>query len=200
MIALFLFISFLIGSIPFSYIITKKFFNKDITDAPDKNPGATNAFRMAGLKAGIPSLVLDIFKGYIVAYIAKHILFLKDLELFAVAFIVILGHAYSVFLNFKGGKSIASTTGVLFALYGPTPIIYFALGTFFGLLLYKKDNLGTVIGIWSLLIWAKYAYLPAEDLAFLVLLGAFLTYRQLRTTSIEIDLVKTAKKFIKSIT
>ncbi|WAM33464.1 glycerol-3-phosphate acyltransferase [Caldicellulosiruptor morganii] len=118
-------ISFLIGSIPFSYIITKKFFNKDITDSPDRNPGATNAFRIAGVKAGVPSLILDISKGYFVAYIAKYVLFLKGPNLYLVVFMVILGHAYSVFLHFQGGKSIAATTGVLFAFWGIFPVVFF---------------------------------------------------------------------------
>ncbi|WP_039763842.1 MULTISPECIES: glycerol-3-phosphate acyltransferase [unclassified Caldicellulosiruptor] len=197
MIIVFSFISFLIGSIPFSYIITKKFFNKDITNAPDKNPGATNAFRMAGVKAGVPSLILDISKGYFVAYIAKYVLFLKGPKLYLVVFMVILGHAYSVFLHFKGGKSIAASLGALFLLYGIAPIIFFSLGSFLGLLMYKKDNLGTVPGIWSLMIWAKCVYLPVEDLVFLVLLCAFLTYRQLRTIPIEMDLLKVAKAMLK---
>jgi len=169
-------ISFLIGSVPFSYIITKKFFNKDPTCAPDKNPGATNAFRVAGVKAGVPSLILDISKGYFVAYIAKYVLFLKGPKLYLVVFMVILGHAYSVFLHLKGGKSIAASLGALFLLYGIAPIIFFALGSFLGLLMYKKDNLGTVLGIWSLLIWARCLYLSIEELVFLILLCTFLTY------------------------
>lgn len=197
MIIVFALISFLIGSIPFSYIITKKFFNKDLTCAPDKNPGATNAFRMAGVKAGVPSLILDISKGYFVAYIGKYILLLKWPDLYIVVFMVILGHAYSVFLHFKGGKSIATTLGALFLLYGIAPIVFFALGSFLGLLMYKKDNLGTVLGIWSLMIWARCFYLSIEELGFLVLLCTFLTYRQLRTLPIEMDLLKVAKAMFK---
>ncbi|WAM32088.1 glycerol-3-phosphate acyltransferase [Caldicellulosiruptor naganoensis] len=198
MIIVFSFISFLIGSIPFSYIITKKFFNKDITNAPDKNPGATNAFRIAGVKAGVPLLIFDISKGYFVAYIGKHILLLKSPDIYIVVFMVILGHAYSVFLHLKGGKSIAATTGILFALYGIFPVVFFALFTFWGLLMYKKDNLGTVIGIWSIMIWVRCVYLPIDDLIFLLLLGAFLTYRQLRTKPIEMDLIKIAKSIFKA--
>lgn len=190
--------SFLMGSIPFSYIITKYFFYKDITKIWDKNPGATNAFRAAGTKAGIPSLIFDISKGYVVAYISQNILFLKSFSLYLVLFMVILGHAYSVFLHFKGGKSIATTIGVLFSLYGLLPPLFFGVGCFLGLIMYKTDTHSTVIGIWTFMIYGRCFMLPFDELLFLLALCIFLTYRQLRTPPIEVDLIAWAKNVYKN--
>ncbi|ADQ45351.1 protein of unknown function DUF205 [Caldicellulosiruptor kronotskyensis 2002] len=193
----FYFFAFLIGSIPFSYIITKKFFNKDITHFYDNNPGATNAFRVAGIKAGIPSLILDISKGYFTIYIANTIFYPQKLPVYVCAFMVVLGHAYSIFLKLKGGKSIASTMGILLFLYGVLPVIFFCLGTFLGLLVFRKDNIGTVLGIWSVILFAVLFNTNANDIIFLSMLCLFLTYRQLRTPSIPIDIIKVIKNTIK---
>jgi len=189
--------SFIIGSIPFALIITKILFEKDVRDYADKNPGATNAFRAAGAKAGVPSLLFEIGKGYIVVYVAQ----LYDFPLLLImigAFSAILGHAYSVFLKFKGGKSIAVSMGALFGIYGIIMPIFFAIGAFIGIIIYKKDVHSTVVGIWSMPIGAIILHYAFINILFVGSLAVFLTYRQIRTTPLDMDIIKSGIEAYKS--
>ena len=113
--------SYLIGSIPFSIIISRLFKKIDIRQYGSKNPGATNVFRVVGPQAGIIVLILDIAKGFFAAYFLTGLwgtesiiapIYLKLLAGVA----VILGHVFSVFAKFKGGKGIAVGAGVFLAL------------------------------------------------------------------------------------
>lgn len=104
--------SFFYGSILFGYIFSKIFFKKDIRSFGDGNPGTWNAFRVGGAKIGIPVLLLDYSKGLIPSIVAGK--FFKDEKAFFVLICIapILGHAFSPFLKFKGGKAMASSFGL----------------------------------------------------------------------------------------
>ncbi|MDR0676348.1 MAG: glycerol-3-phosphate 1-O-acyltransferase PlsY [Elusimicrobiota bacterium] len=112
----FLFFVYILGAIPFSYIITKIHLNKDITELGSKNAGATNVFRNVGKIPAIFTLILDILKGYLTVKIS-YWLFPNNL-LFAIisGAIVIFAHSFSIFLKFKGGKSVATSLGVFWGL------------------------------------------------------------------------------------
>ncbi len=113
--------AYLIGAIPFAYIFTRLTKHLDIRQEGSKNVGATNVIRVAGKKIALLVLILDILKGIIVVSLLATF-FLKvtaisqlNLRLvFATA--AIIGHIWSVFLNFKGGKGVATTLGVCFGL------------------------------------------------------------------------------------
>ena len=105
--------SYLIGSIPFSYLLGKVIYKKDIRSLGSKNPGSTNVFRNFGPKAGIATLIFDIGKGFFAVGLTKKI-YDEKLALFALVF-VILGHIFSIFLNFKGGKGVATSAGSILA-------------------------------------------------------------------------------------
>lgn len=105
--------SYLIGSLPFSYIIAKVFLKKDIRSLGSGNPGTTNVFRNFGALAGSFTLFLDIAKGLVAVYIPLFF-FGKKYALLALIFVV-LGHIFSIFLKFKGGKGVATSAGALFA-------------------------------------------------------------------------------------
>jgi len=113
--------SYLLGSIPFSIIITRLFKKIDIREYGSKNPGATNVFRVMGPVAGSIVLILDIAKGFFAVYFLTKLLgavtvmapiYLQLLTGVA----VILGHIFSIFAKFKGGKGIAVGAGALLAL------------------------------------------------------------------------------------
>lgn len=106
-------ISYLIGSIPFSYLIGKIFFKKDIRNLGSGNPGTTNVFRNFGPLAGCFTLFLDIAKGLVAVYIPLFF-YGNRYALIALVFAVI-GHIFSIFLKFKGGKGVATSAGALFA-------------------------------------------------------------------------------------
>jgi len=105
-------ISYIIGSIPFSYIIARLYKGKDIRKLGTKNVGATNVISVVGLVPGLIALFFDILKGALTVYLTEKITGNLSVSLFAGLFTVI-GHNWSIFLKFKGGKGIATAIGVL---------------------------------------------------------------------------------------
>ena len=114
--------AYLIGSIPTGFLMTKIFVGSDIRSAGSMNVGATNVYRVAGKLPGFLTLIIDIIKGVIVVTLVAEFCYtyLPDVDyVFYKTFlglIVILGHIYSVFLKFKGGKGVATTIGVTAAI------------------------------------------------------------------------------------
>ena len=112
-------ICYLMGSIPFGFILTKVFLKKDIRDIGSGNIGATNALRTGNKFIGYSTLFFDIIKAVIpVIYIKinfPELLYIASLCAF-------LGHVFPIWLKFKGGKGVATYVGILFALN-----IYFGL-------------------------------------------------------------------------
>ncbi|MBX0310496.1 MAG: glycerol-3-phosphate 1-O-acyltransferase PlsY [Sulfurihydrogenibium sp.] len=125
----YLIITYLLGSIPFGLIISK-LFGRDIRKEGSGNIGATNVTRVLGKKAGLLVLILDMLKGFLPIYIAKYIFDTKLVSLLAIASVI--GHCFSIYLKFKGGKGVATAFGVLLALSYKTVLIVamFWLGTF----------------------------------------------------------------------
>ncbi len=117
MIILGLILSYLIGSIPTAYIFGKTYRGIDIRDHGSGNVGATNVFRVLGKGPGIIVLVLDIIKGILPVAILPDILGLtQNVPRLLMAVAAVSGHNWTVFLNFQGGKGIATSLGVLIGL------------------------------------------------------------------------------------
>lgn len=117
--ALVIAVSYLIGSIPTGYIIVKLFTGQDIRTIGSGSTGATNVKRVMGKKWFFIVMLLDALKGALPVVLAAHFVnSFYDLGILPVvaAVCVILGHSKSVFLNFTGGKSVASGVGTLMAL------------------------------------------------------------------------------------
>lgn len=154
-----LILSYLIGSIPFALIIGKTFFDIDIRNHGSGNIGTTNTFRILGKKAGIIVLILDFLKGMIPVYIAM--LVNTELPLILVGLCAALGHVYSIFLKFKGGKAVATGAGVILAVQ---PLIFLVLLTAFLITLYifKYVSLGSIVGVTTLFILSLFT----DDLTF----------------------------------
>ncbi len=107
-----LILAYLMGAIPFSVWLGKWFFGVDPRQESDGNPGAANAFRAAGWKLGLYVLVLDFLKAFLPVFIARWGLQLPVEQLFWVMLMPTLGHAFSVFLGFRGGRAIVTLFGV----------------------------------------------------------------------------------------
>lgn len=105
-------IGFLAGSLMFSYWLGKVFLRKDVREYGDANPGAANAWKAGGWKVGIPGALLDFLKGAVPCAIAHWVAGIEGWALIPCALAPILGHAFSPFLKFKGGKAIAVSLGV----------------------------------------------------------------------------------------
>lgn len=105
-------VAYLFGSIPWSLIIGKIFYNTDIREFGSGNLGATNAGRVLGKSAGISAGILDILKAFVVVVALSFIN--KDLAAIAGLFASI-GHSFPIFANFRGGKSVATNYGYIIA-------------------------------------------------------------------------------------
>ncbi|MBZ2173953.1 glycerol-3-phosphate 1-O-acyltransferase PlsY [Schnuerera sp. xch1] len=114
-------LAYLIGNFSSAYVLGKIIKNTDIRNCGSGNAGATNALRVFGKKIGILAFVFDVLKGVLAIYIGGKILG-YDGKLIAGLFSVI-GHNWPIFLNFKGGKGIATSFGILLSLHWPTAMI-----------------------------------------------------------------------------
>ena len=112
-------LAYLLGSIPFGYLLVKIFLKQDIRATGSGNIGATNVARSGAKGLGIATLLLDLGKAFLAVKIAQHVA-PGNYDLAVVAAVAaILGHVFPVWLGFRGGKGVASALGVFLAL---TPI------------------------------------------------------------------------------
>ena len=118
--------SYLLGSIHFGLVFAKVLTGKDLRDLGSGNIGATNAFRTGNKWVGILTYVFDVLKGFAPFFVASFLGFSPD-EALIIGVFSPLGHMFSIFLKFKGGKGVASTLGLLLAFQPWIGIILFAL-------------------------------------------------------------------------
>ena len=105
--------SYLLGSIPFGFILTKIFLKKDIRDIGSGNIGATNALRTGNKSLGYGTLILDITKAILPVLYVK---FNYPDYIFIASLCAFLGHVFPIWLRFKGGKGVATYIGILFSI------------------------------------------------------------------------------------
>src|ERR1700749_3505202 len=103
-----LLIAYLLGAIPFGYLLVRFTTGADVRAGGSGNIGATNVLRTTGRAAGIATLLLDIGKGYLAVWIAGRLTNQDVMAMCIAALAVMAGHAFPVFLGFKGGKAVAS--------------------------------------------------------------------------------------------
>ena len=117
-------IAYVLGSIPNALWVGKTFKNIDVREHGSKNTGSTNAARVLGPKLGIFTLILDILKGALPTYLGivlgadllTRMTGIDKLDIIVIGMAAILGHTFSLFLKFKGGKAVATTLGVFLVL------------------------------------------------------------------------------------
>ena len=122
MVILYAILAYLIGSIPSGLIIGKTFFNTDVRQYGSKNIGATNTYRVIGLKAALPVFLCDALKG------AAGVVLLSSygpMYMILGGILAMMGHNWSIFLGFKGGRGVATGLGVLIALSPLVALIAF---------------------------------------------------------------------------
>lgn len=125
-------IAYLLGSIPTGLIVGKIGYKKDIRNFGSGNLGATNTFRVLGIKAGIIVTLVDILKGTLAAVLP--VLFgAEDVYPLAVGVLAVIGHMFPVFAKFKGGKAVATSSGVIL---GVNPLLFVIMISTFLLILY----------------------------------------------------------------
>jgi acyl phosphate:glycerol-3-phosphate acyltransferase len=173
--ALILVIAYLLGSIPSGLMIGKTFYGKDIREHGSGNLGGTNTFRTLGVKAGLVVTIMDILKGTAAALLP--LLFNVEPKMFMLVagIFAVIGHMYPLFANFRGGKAVATSGGVLL---GYDPLLFFILlGVFFlGLYVSKYVSLSSMIA--ALIAFTYTLFTGDIPLMFVVgVLAFFVIYR-----------------------
>ena len=147
--------SYLMGSIPFGLILTKIFLNKDIRKIGSGNIGATNVLRAGNKIVGYLTLILDVLKAIIpIIYIKFNY---PDL-IYVASLSVFLGHVFSIWLKFKGGKGVATYVGILFCINYFLGII-FVISWLIIFIISKFSSLGSIL---SSLVIPIYIFLNSD--------------------------------------
>jgi glycerol-3-phosphate acyltransferase PlsY len=176
---LFLGLTYAIAAIPFGLVLAKIFAKKDIREFGSKNIGATNVARVIGKKLGFATLILDGLKGAIMVIIARFTFHeMQNLHLFLVlvAAVAVLGHVYPIYLNFKGGKGVATAIAVLFALdvsVGFLVICFWILS----FCLFRISSISSIIAIFSSIIISTSFSAPGSQIAFCWFLSLLILVR-----------------------
>ncbi|WP_084214618.1 glycerol-3-phosphate 1-O-acyltransferase PlsY [Veillonella sp. AS16] len=141
MIIVYAILAYLIGSVPSGLIIGKIFFNTDVRQYGSKNIGATNTYRVIGLKAALPVFLCDALKGSAGVLLLS---FYGPMYMILGGILAMIGHNWSLFLGFKGGRGVATGLGVLIAL---SPLVAVICLLVWGVIVYmtKLVSLGSII-------------------------------------------------------
>ena len=175
--ALALVAAYLMGAIPFGFLLVKWKTGADIRASGSGNTGATNVLRTTGWKIGAATLALDIAKGYLAVWLAGWLTGDSSIWMPAAALAVMAGHAFPVFLRGKGGKAVASFTGAYLCLT-PLPLAATAVVFFVMVAATRYVSVGSVTGAaaFPLAVWLiSHPPLPVTLAA--IVSGAFIIYR-----------------------
>ena len=170
-------IAYLLGAIPFGYLLVKWKTGSDVRGSGSGNIGATNVLRTTGRAAGIATLLLDIAKGYLAVWIAGRLTENDPFWTGAAALAVMGGHAYPVFLRFKGGKAVASFIGAFLRLT-PWALLTVLLVFVVAVAWTRFISLGSIIAAatFPFAVWLLEKS-PFAVVAAAVIAGAFIIYR-----------------------
>ena len=163
--------SYFLGSIPFGFILTKIFLKQDIRETGSGNIGATNVLRTGNKFLAILTLVLDFLKGYMTIIITLK--YFNDLILLS-ALICLLGHIFSIWLKFKGGKGVATYLGILLALSVNYFLIFIIVWVSI-LLIFKYSSLSSILATFGVFIY-EYFFLENNILSFLFISFIIILY------------------------
>ena len=163
--------SYFLGSIPFGFILTKIFLKQDIRETGSGNIGATNVLRTGNKFLAILTLVLDFLKGYVTIFITLK--YFNDLILLS-ALICLLGHIFSIWLKFKGGKGVATYLGILLALSVNYFLIFIIVWVSI-LLILRYSSLSSILATFGIFIY-EYFFLENNILSFLFISFIIILY------------------------
>ncbi len=183
-------IAYLLGSIPFGFLIGRLIKGIDVRKYGSKNIGATNVIRVIGVIPGIISFILDFFKGFFAVQIGRWLLessanifnttilnVLNNIEatqtfqilIIIIGVSVILGHIFPIFLHFKGGKGVATGAGV-FVNIAPIPVVYALISFVIILIIFRYVSLASMIAVVTFFISELIRNIPKfNELPFLIL-------------------------------
>ena len=138
-------VAYLSGAVPWSVWLSRVVARTDPRTLADGNPGAANAFRAAGRGVGIAVLVLDFLKAFVPVLVAHWGLQLPDWQLFWIALAPMLGHAFSIFLRFRGGRGLTAMFGVWAGVTLYEVPLLMGLTAFVGIRLIKNREISSLL-------------------------------------------------------
>ena len=158
---------YLLGSIPFAVVSSKIFNLPDPRSFGSKNPGATNVMRSGNKLAALFTLLGDGLKGFIpISFLLSHGFI--EYELYLLSFLILIGHCYPITLNFKGGKGVATSLGILLAL---VPLVAMCV-IMLWLLVYYLFKVSGVSALVGFLLLPLFMYLFNDD-SYMIILSFF---------------------------
>ena len=167
-------VSYLCGSIPFGFLLTKFFLKKDIRKMGSGNIGATNVLRTGNKLVGYATLTLDVLKAIVPLIIIKfnlpEFIFVSSLSIF-------IGHVFPVWLKFKGGKGVATYVGMLFCINYILGFI-FIISWFLVFILSKYSSLSSMIASLSIPIFCFFIYNENFYFFTMMFILVFFTHRE----------------------
>ena len=172
-------VSYLLGSIPFGYLLVRIFKGEDVRGSGSGNIGATNVARKSPV-LGAATLVLDAAKGLAAVLLAR-VLFggpHQQLMMTMAAFFAVLGHLFPVWLKFRGGKGVATSLGA-FILLTPKSILCLVMLFLLIAIAFRYVSLGSVaVAVaFPLLAWALHEYSDSRQLVLIALVSALVIWR-----------------------
>lgn len=182
---------YFIGAIPFSYIIVKLVKGIDLRTVGSGNVGATNAGRVLGKWGFISAFLLDMLKSFLPLFILKNFYNYSMNFLLICALTLIIGHTYTIFLNFKGGKGVATGLGVFLAL-SPKSIIIGLIVFLVMVSIFRMVSLGSISAAIALLITVLFSDANVNFKVFTFIVATFVIYKH--KDNIKRILNKTEKK------
>ena len=171
--------AFGLGAIPFSLLVGWRFLGKDIREYGDGNPGAANVFHAGGQKTGYLAMLLDVGKGIPFVLLAQAPFYLDSPAMIIIAVSAVLGHAFSPFLGWRGGKGVAITFGVLVAWPQHEPLLAFIAFVVLGFLFIEVDAWTVVLGAAGALAFTAIIRGGSSETLLLACLLTLLTFKHL---------------------
>ncbi len=147
--------SYLLGSVPFGFLVVKLTMGVDIRTQGSGNIGMTNVWRVAGAPWGVLTLVLDAGKGVLAVWLGQHFILGGEWGEVLCGLLALVGNVFSVFMKFKGGKGVGVSAGVFFSLLpmeSAAGAVVFALA----LLLWRMISVGSLLGFTTMTLLTFY--------------------------------------------
>src|SRR5262245_47223726 len=170
-------IAYLLGAIPFGYLLVRWKTGNDVRTSGSGNIGATNVLRTTGRAAGVATLLLDIAKGYLAVWIAIRLTNNSPFWTSAATLAVMAGHAFPVFLRFQGGKAVASFVGAFLCLTA-LPLIA-VLIVFIAVVAWTRHiSMGSIVGAGTFPLAVWLILHPSAPIVIAALIaGTFIVWR-----------------------
>jgi glycerol-3-phosphate acyltransferase PlsY len=175
-----LIVAYLLGSIPFGQMISKKVAKLDITKAGSGNIGAANVAREVGIKWGIVTLLADVLKGFIPVVCAQYLLGssteINEVLKGIIGLAALLGHQFSIYNHLKGGKGVATYLGVFLVI---SPISCLLCGMIFCIIvwIWRYISLGSIVATFSMSLFLYFTGHPNVIIILSLIISSLVTFQ-----------------------